>query len=86
MEEDKIFSEVKEIIGADKEEFTEEKQPIQDKRQTSLRIPKSFVQKARINKESKFLFIMHPTEKTLEKIKGAKPKLVVYLEDGKKEE
>ncbi|MFH1840282.1 MAG: hypothetical protein ABH849_03975 [Nanoarchaeota archaeon] len=84
---EKIFEEVRNIIGEGKQEFRETKNVIVDKRQFSLRLPKRFALKARLEKQDEFVFVMHPKEETLEMLKEKKPKIIIYLEekDGEKE-
>lgn len=72
----------KKILEAleDEREKLESKKILFDKKanQFSIKIPKSFILKARADKNSVFSIVFSPEEKTLEKIK--KSKLIIFLE------
>lgn len=76
-----ILQEVKELISDGQEELIEDKKIVFDKKtkQSSIKIPKSFALKSRLNENSEFKIIFRPNkEETFEKIKNSK--LVIYLE------
>lgn len=83
---DRIFEEVREILKEGLREISQTKQVAIDKRnkQASIKIPKSLALKAKLDEESEFRIVFNPfEEKTKQQI--AKSKLVIYLEDGKKD-
>jgi len=76
-----MFKAVREALSGKREETAIEKNALYDKRtkQVSLRIPRDICIRKKISKDSKFMIVLNPSEKTLEHLK--KLDFVIYLKE-----
>lgn len=85
---EKVIQEVEEILNNEPEIIETRKTVTYDKKtfQFSIKIPKAFALKAKINPNDEFHILVNPPKDTLELLKEEKVSIIIYKMEAKKGE